>query len=330
MKLFFPCWYIFSLFSDDFEIWRITYDVKFDTCKDYLDSRKQWNRNDKFIKKHNSENHTFSLGHNMFSHLSFEKFRDDKNLGKNSSLEVSVEYIENTMKKINSLMKVENHKVYEEKKTFIDWVEKGAVTKVKNQGDCGSCWSFSTTGLLEGAYFIKNGNLLSFSEQELVSCDNTDNGCNGGSMDSAVKWVNENGGICLEEDYPYEATDDKCSKSCKLVEGTKNVKTKNIIPMEYALEKAVTSQPISVGIDAEGREFQFYKDGVFTGECGTNIDHGVLVVGFGELDDVSYWKVKNSWGSDWGMGGYILIEKNNKIRGGKCGIHLDATGAEFI
>jgi len=271
----------------------------------------------------NRKNLTFSLGHNRFSHYALDEFH--KNLGIRSVIPVKHVYWSDVRKKHIT--------------DYIDWEERGGVTPVKDQGSCGSCWSFSTTGLLEGAYFIKYGKLLSFSEQMLVSCDSLDYGCDGGSVENALRWIKNNKGICLEEDYPsfsgnFLVKSPDCSSCCKkcdkVVRGTGNIIVKKIFPLEYQLEKAVIEQPIAVGIDASAREFQFYQGGVFTGDCGSNIDHGVLAVGFGTSDDgIDFWRVKNSWGTDWGMNGYILIEKNYTIPGGKCGIHKDAYGAKL-
>ena len=329
------CLYLLSWLNDDFELWRNSYNIEYSSCGDYIYARKQWKKNDRYIKRMNSKNLTFVLGHNRFSHYALGEFHD--NLGIRNMIPVKPVYWSDVRKK--------------HIKDYIDWEERGAVTPVKDQGTCGSCWSFSTTGLLEGAYFIKYGKLLSFSEQMLVSCDSLDYGCNGGSVENALRWIKNNKGICLEEDYPYEPTfglgnssgnsmmtsmvkspgHSFCCKKCdKVVRGTGNIIIKKIFPLEYQLEKAVIEQPIAVGIDASTREFQFYRGGVFTGDCGSNIDHGVLAVGFGKSDDgIDFWKVKNSWGVDWGMNGYILIEKNYTIPGGKCGIHKDAFGAKL-
>ena len=209
----------------------------------------------------------------------------------------------------------------------IDWTTKGAVTPVKNQGSCGSCWSFSATGSLEGAYFLKNGNLLSFSEQELVSCDVSggDAGCNGGWMDSAFDYVMAAGGITTEAAYPYTSGTSGQSGTC--VPGYTNAA--NSAPSGYtdvtpksvsALMSAVAQQPVSIAIQANQVAFQSYKSGVLTGKCGQQLDHGVLAVGYGTLNGVDYWKVKNSWGPSWGQDGYILIERSASDL---CGV-LDA------
>jgi C1A family cysteine protease len=186
----------------------------------------------------------------------------------------------------------------------IDWTTKGAVTGVKDQGQCGSCWSFSTTGSLEGAYKIKYGQLISFSEQNFVDCDTkenggTDLGCHGGLMDSAFEWAKSWGGVCTEADYPYVSGTTRERGTCN----TKCTKNANVAPKSYtdvqtnsdsALMSALAQQPVSVAIEADQAAFQLYKSGVFTATCGTNLDHGVLAVGYGTLDGQDYYKVSMS------------------------------------
>jgi len=212
----------------------------------------------------------------------------------------------------------------------IDWTEKGAVTPVKNQGSCGSCWAFSTTGALEGAYFLKTGQLVSFSEQELVNCDHVDQGCNGGLMDNADKFIQKNGGLCTEQDYPYKgAAGGRVCKTCEVVHGSAPSNVVDVQHNEASLEAAVAKKPVSVAIEADQIAFQFYKSGVLTGSCGSRLDHGVLVVGYGTLDGQKYFKVKNSWGTSYGLNGYVLIQRGKTVRGGECGILLSASYPEL-
>jgi KDEL-tailed cysteine endopeptidase len=208
----------------------------------------------------------------------------------------------------------------------VDWREKGAVTAVKDQGQCGSCWSFSASGALEGANFIKNGKLVSISEQHFVDCDdNGDHGCHGGLMDNAFEWAQKNGGVCSEENYPYDAKKGRCNnKGC----GDKYATPKSFTDVkensDEALMSALAKQPVSVAIEADQKEFQLYQSGVFTAPCGISLDHGVLAVGYGTDADSGgdYWIVKNSWGPTWGEDGYIRLARGKSVdqKEGQCGI----------
>jgi len=205
----------------------------------------------------------------------------------------------------------------------VNWVNKGAVTGVKNQGQCGSCWSFSSTGSMEGSRFIANGKLISLSEQNLVDCSTSqgNQGCNGGLMDQAFQYVIQNGGIDTEASYPYTATGpNQCQYQASNSAGTISSYQDVSSGDEGALATAVAQQPTSVAIDASQPSFQSYTSGVYyEPNCSsTQLDHGVLAVGYGTDDSGNdYWIVKNSWGTDWGMSGYIQMSRN---RNNNCGI----------
>jgi C1A family cysteine protease len=269
------------------------------------------------IEEHNSKGLSYTLGVNQFTHMTFDEFKDAVHVGGTRA----------PFKNARTGQKVHTAPAdVSALPASVDWVAAGAVTPVKNQGQCGSCWSFSTTGSLEGAYEIKYGNLQSFSEQELVSCDTTDAGCNGGWMDDAFAWTQKNGGLTTEAAYPYTSGTTGASGTCKTSGYTNNA---NVAPTGWvdvapgsvdALMSAVALTPVSVAIQANQAAFQSYSGGVLTGRCGQNLDHGVLATGYGTLNGVDYWQVKNSWGSSWGLDGYILIARNSEDL---CGI-LDA------
>jgi cathepsin L len=264
-------------------------------------------RNMDHIVSHNKKGHSYTLGMNAFGDMTPEEF-------------------ESTMKGYNRIsrgvLRAANTERLPARKAAasIDWVAKGAVTPVKNQQQCGSCWAFSATGSLEGAHFIKTGSLVSFSEQQLVDCSQAEGnqGCNGGLMDQAFQFVIDNKGLCTEESYPYTAQDGTCQTTCKKVEfisSFKDVPTMN----EGALMTAVNMRPVSIAIEADQQVFQFYSGGVLDDpSCGTQLDHGVLVVGYGTDSDsgADYWKVKNSWGAQWGESGYIRMVRNKN----QCGL----------
>ncbi|KAI3872828.1 hypothetical protein MKX03_019031 [Papaver bracteatum] len=211
---------------------------------------------------------------------------------------------------------------------FMDWRKKGVVTPVKNQRQCGSYWAFSSTGAMEGINAIVTGELISISEQELVDCDTSCEGCNGGNMDYAFEFVINNGGIDTESDYPYTAKDGTCNitkeeKKAVTIDGYRDV-----APEENALFCSVANQPIRVAIVASSLDFQLYTGGVYDGDCSSNpkdLDHGILIVGYGSKDDQDYWIVKNSWGTKWGMEGYVYIKRNTDLEYGVCAINAQAS-----
>jgi cathepsin L len=210
----------------------------------------------------------------------------------------------------------------------IDWRKQGYVTPVKDQGQCGSCWAFSATGSLEGQHMRSKGALVSLSEQNLMDCSAKEGnkGCRGGFMDGAFQYVKDNDGIDTEASYPYEARDQQCAFKRANVgaddTGYVDIPTGD----ENALKQAVATQgPIAVAI-AVGRSFQLYKTGVYyEPACSPkNLDHGVLVVGYGtDPQQGDYWIVKNSWSAEWGEQGYIRMARN---RNNNCGI---ATAASY-
>jgi cathepsin L len=264
-----------------------------------------------FVEAHNKGNHTYEVELNKFADLTVGEY-------KNIYLGYKPELTRGA-RAIKALHQVPAPSNYPS--GSLDWTQKGAVTGVKDQGQCGSCWAFSTTGGVEGVVAINFGHLTSLSEEELVDCATSygNLGCNGGSMDNAFKYVEANG-LCTEAAYPYTAGNGQggtCKKSsCTMSANSKITSYTDVVHTENALGAASDIEPISVAIEADQAGFQLYKSGVFSGVCGQNLDHGVLVVGYGTDVSTPYWKVKNSWGTSWGMNGYILIIRNED----ECGI----------
>eukprot|EP01084_Bolivina_argentea_P302402 521967_1 len=220
----------------------------------------------------------------------------------------------------------------------VDWTNvngKSYVSAVKNQGQCGSCWSFSTTGSIESRSAIANGQtddaIVTLSEQQLMDCSQAEGnmGCNGGLMDDAFKYVESSGGLCSEEEYPYTAADGKVckAKTCGTKYDPITSYTDVTADSESGLEAAVAEGPVSIAIEADQKAFQFYSGGVVDGRCGDRLDHGVLVVGYGTQDGTKFWKVKNSWGDSWGEDGYVLLCRDCGANdgAGECGILMSAS-----
>jgi len=204
----------------------------------------------------------------------------------------------------------------------IDWRSKGYVTDVKDQGQCGSCWSFSATGALEGQLFKKNGKLVSLSEQNLIDCSSRygNAGCDGGLMDAAFRYIKANKGIDTEASYPYLEREGRCRYTSSNSAGA-NTGFVDVNPTERDLADALEKVgPVSIAIDASNWSFQAYAGGVYyEEECSsTQLDHGVLAVGYGTSNNGGdYWIVKNSWGESWGENGYIKMARNKR---NNCGV----------
>ncbi|CAN1229442.1 Senescence-specific cysteine protease SAG39 [Linum perenne] len=257
-------------------------------------------------------NNSYTLGLNQFADLTDQEFKATK-----TGFMGHVRSSQHGHFRYNGPFRYENVSAVP---TTMDWRKKGAVTPIKDQGQC--------VGAMEGIHQLSTGKLVSLSEQELVDCDTKgeDQGCSGGLMDDAFKFIIQNKGLTTETKYPYDAADGTCNankegSSAATIKGYEDVPANN----EAALMKAVASQPISVAIDAGDSSFQFYSSGIFTGECGTELDHGVTAVGYGESDGKKYWLVKNSWGAQWGEAGYIRMQKDVTAKEGLCGIAMQAS-----
>ena len=286
--------------------------------------RSIWEKNLKLIERHNIGYaiglHNYKLGANKFADWTNEEFRQQMLMPKRNMSAIQ--------RQPNRDQFVEVEGDDEAVPKAVDWRHQGYVTAVKNQKQCGSCWSFSATGSMEGQHFKKTGKLVSLSEQNLMDCSflEGNEGCNGGLMDQAFQYVIKNHGVDTETSYPYEARDGRCRFNQANVGATissyKDIAQGN----EKALTAAIAKVgPISVAIDAGHPSFQLYDSGVYDEPaCSqTQLDHGVLAVGYGEFNGKAFYIVKNSWGTEWGMSGYVWM---SRFKDNQCGI---ATSASF-
>ncbi|KAJ4954930.1 hypothetical protein NE237_011713 [Protea cynaroides] len=286
--------------------------------KNVLEKEKRFllfKKNMEFIESFNKAgDKPYKLSINLFADLDDEEFKATRSTGYVSP--IGPRPSSNTEFRYNNVTHVP---------ISMDWRKKGAVTPIKDQGDCGSCWAFSAVAAMEGITELKTGQLLSLSEQELVDCDSSNNGCDGGWMDQAFQFIIQNQGLTTESNYPYEGINGTCNEKkaanrARTITGYEDVPTRN----EQALLKAVANQPVSISIDAAGDPFKFYSSGIFTGICGTESNHAVTLIGYGVNEEgIKYWLAKNSWGTSWGEDGYMRIQRDVAPKEGLCGLALN-------
>ncbi|XP_060553709.1 procathepsin L-like [Ruditapes philippinarum] len=308
--------------DSEWEAYKVTHKKNYVSKEEESLRRLLWEDNLQYVQSHNLQAdrgvHTFWLGMNEYADMGVKEFVAVMNGYKHNATAVS---------RCGHYMTPNNIEVSDLPDT-VDWRDKGYVTPIKNQGQCGSCWSFSATGSLEGQHFRKTQNLVSLSEKNLMDCSEREgnHGCKGGLMDQAFAYVIQNKGIDTEESYPYEPRDGLCRFKADNI-GATEVSCMDIEhESESDLQKAVAMEgPISVAIDAGHRSFQLYRSGVYKEPACSSIrlDHGVLAVGYGSESGQDYWLVKNSWGTTWGDRGYVMMARNDK---NMCGI---ATQASF-
>lgn len=301
------------ILDDQWETFKVKYEKKYDTARDEDIRRLIWEEKMAFHSKHNLEaaqgKHTYTLGENQFSDMTDAEFRAtltgyrplDKRMGKQFYATLPVSVLAAT----------------------VDWRTVGAVTEVKNQEQCGSCWSFATTGAVEGQTFIKQNKLPSLSEQNLVDCDTTNHGCSGGHPINGYIYIIQNGGIDTEASYPYQGKD---GLPCRYDPSQSAATVTNfgqVQPTEAALQQAVQQVgPIAVAIDASQPSLASYTGGIYNDPAcsSTQLNHAVLAVGYGNENGQDYWIIKNSWGETWGEAGYFKLARN---AGNRCGVAQD-------
>jgi len=299
----------------EFESWVQKHSKQYATEEEFSKRLQIFKENMLIVEEHNAKNASWTAAMNKFGDLSqheFEAFLQKKNGG------------------LDAPEKDENMSIHISNGTLcdsIDWVEKGAVTPVENQGDCGSCYAFAALGSISGQMKIKGHGLRALSVQEVIDCDPLTSGCTSGAVPNVFKYSKAMKGLCAESDYdPYAAKRGKCHDTdCKTRYGSVNDWT-YIPPNSTDFQNALCNiGPLAIAVDAGAQMFRWYYQGVMsvTG-CGADLDHGVLAVGLGydSLYDKQYWKIKNSWGSDWGEKGYIRLCRNCGMNGpyGQCGV----------
>ncbi|XP_054778214.1 zingipain-2-like [Prosopis cineraria] len=304
-----------------FRMWQKKYEREYGS-RDEKENRFQiFKSNFKYIVEKNAKTTSYRLGLNQFSDLTFEEFSKTY-LGHQQPI------IEDNIDNDGNMES--NNDFCPDAPPSIDWRVFGAVTPVKNQGKCGSCWAFSTTGATEGIYKIATGNLVSVSEQQLMSCEPYNLGCEkGGWYTRGFEYVVQNGGIATEKDYPYTEKDGSCDhEKEKLIAATIDGYVNKTYRSESALFCAAAKQPVSISVNVT-RDFSYYQQGIFDDsiireERPCKVNHALLLVGYGSIFGQHYWIVKNSWGYTWGQDGYIFIRRNLNVPDGVSNINCFA------
>jgi len=279
----------------------------YSTMAEYEHRLHQFAQKTTLINEHNATESSYKLGYNQFSDWTQEEYEAILTLQSEGN-HVATDDFDGTLHPLAASPK--------------DWRNSGCVNAIKDQGQCGSCWAFSTQSAMESAHCIKTGKLDSFSEQELVDCDTTCSGCNGGLQSRAYRWL-ESHYEMSESSYRYTARDGSCKYSSSNNTGVKCTGYHSVTADDpTAMKNALAGRPLSVSIQANKYCFQSYSSGIFDDtSCGTRLDHATNVVGWGEEGSTEYWIMRNSWGKSWGENGYMKL----KIVSGKgiCGIQME-------
>ncbi|GAU21929.1 hypothetical protein TSUD_110690 [Trifolium subterraneum] len=292
-----------------FEEWMVQYEKNYSTHDEMIKRREIFKKNLLHIQKFNNEgNNSYRLGINQFT----DENEDDKS-GCVEAIDELLELEERVSFNISDKSSLP---------IFFDWRDHGAVTPVKKQGKCGSCWAFAATSAIESLVYISGGDLRNLSPQELIDCDIQNHGCEGGRPEKAFIYASRGRrhGITFESLYPYHAKRQPCNvpknnRIAVFIDGYTVLST-----TELSVRIAVTHQPV-VAVIYIGDPFKRYAGGIFKGPCGYTGRHAVLIVGYGETHDgVKYWILKNSWGEDWGEEGYIRLLRGDGSTFGLCNI----------
>ena len=329
-----------------FHEWAATHKISLpDSDDSFLHMLENWRNNDVIIKETNAKNLTYTLGHNHFSGMNsgefaeLMRFRNNRELFADGASPFGLRGASSSDVSSSDVQALGVQAL----PASVDWRTAGVVSPVQDQGQAGTCYSFSTTAAVETALAIKTGKLTKMSEQEIVDCATIKNGgpdmgTSGGQIAPTFTWIGKTGGLCTEQAYPYvSGTTGKtgtCQNTCSKVAGSAVSSVVNVKPKSDAdLMTALTKTIVSIAIEADQSSFQLYKSGVFTGKCGTNLDHAVALVGYGTMNGLDYYLLRNSWGESWSENGYMMIGKGNDPATGKpynggagqCGLLLEAS-----
>ncbi|XP_058774633.1 macrodontain-1-like [Vicia villosa] len=296
--------------------WMMKYEITYINSSEMEKRLQIFKENLDYIEKFNSAgNKSYTLGLNPYSDLTTEEFKASY-----TGLKVPSHVYSSKIRSNQVLFNVTNNIPL-----TMDWRVKGAVTDVKKQGQCDGCWAFAAVAAVEGFWKIKMGNLLTLSEQQLIDCDRSSDGCTSGSIVGGFNNIIDNRGILQESQYPYREGDGTCKqfdmdKAEAYITCYINLKKND----EQNLQRAVAEQPVAVGISV-GDDFFKYSGGVYSGACGTSLDHAVTIVGYGKTKSgLKYWLIKNSWGKNWGVNGYMRIKREGGGPEGHCSIATHA------